>query len=131
MASGKSTSMANAVLDFMLGSGSPATLYFAAYTTTPSAAGGGTEVTGGSYARVAKTNNATNFPAASGAQKSNGTTITFPQATADWGLIKGIAILDAASGGNLRAFADLVTNRQVYSGDQPSFAAGALVFTEV
>lgn len=131
MASGKSTSIANAVLDFMLGSGSPATLYIAGFTTTPTAAGGGTEVTGGSYARVAVTNNSTNFPAASGASKSNGTAFTFPQATADQGLWKGMGIFDAASGGNLRAFADLVTNRQIYSGDTPSFAAGSLVFTEV
>lgn len=39
----------------------PATLYLALYTVAPTDNGGGTEVTGGSYARKAVTNNTTNF----------------------------------------------------------------------
>ncbi|MDP9488130.1 MAG: hypothetical protein M3Q49_20465, partial [Actinomycetota bacterium] len=59
------------------------TVYVALYTTAPDDAGaGGTEVSGGAYARVAVTNNATNWPAAVGGAKSNGVAITFPQATA-------------------------------------------------
>ena len=63
----------------------PTTLYLALYTAAPSDAGGGTECAGGSYARASVTNDATNFPAASGGAKSNGTAIAFAQATASWG----------------------------------------------
>jgi hypothetical protein len=44
---------------------SPTTVYVALYTATPSDAGGGTEVSGGSYARTAGT-----FGAASGGGRS-------------------------------------------------------------
>ena len=37
-----------------------AAIYLALFTAMPSDSGGGTEVSGGSYARVAITNNATN-----------------------------------------------------------------------
>ncbi len=54
-----------AQLDSKFGSGTPATLYGAMMTVIPLGDGsGGTEFTGGTYARVSKTNNATNFPAA-------------------------------------------------------------------
>lgn len=107
----------------------PGTLYIALFTVAPSDSGGGTEVSGGSYARVAVTNNATNFPAASGGSKSNGTTITFPAATAAWGTVVAMGIFDASSSGNLLAWATLTTAKTVASGDTPSFAAGALVVT--
>jgi len=52
-------------LDNIYGSGTPATLYAAMMTTIPDGDGtGGVEFAGGTYARVAKTNNSTNFPAA-------------------------------------------------------------------
>lgn len=57
---------AKAFLDLRYGSGSPATLYAALLIAIPSGDGtGGTEFTGGTYARIAVTNNATNFPPAS------------------------------------------------------------------
>lgn len=130
---GKSDFLENELLDHALGGGDyarPGTVYAALYTVAPTDAGGGTEVTGGSYARVSITNNATNFPAAAAGQKSNGTAITFPAATADWGLAVALGLFDASSGGNLLFWTGLVTNRQIYSGDQPSFAIGALIFTE-
>ena len=60
----------------------PATWYFGLSTTTPNDDGTGfTEPSGGGYARVAKTNDATNFPGAqviSGeCRKTNGTKITW------------------------------------------------------
>lgn len=102
----------------------------ALYTAAPTDAGGGTEVTGGSYARVAVTNNSTNWPAAAAGAKSNGTVITFPTATADWGTIVAFAILDASSGGNFLYWATLTTNRDILTGDVGSFAVGTLVVTE-
>lgn len=110
----------------------PGTLYFALFTAAPSDSGGGTEVTGGSYARVALTNNTTNFPNATGTSptsKSNGTVITFPTATANWGTVVAFGIFDASSGGNLIAWADLNTSRTINSSDTASFGVGSLTIT--
>ena len=110
----------------------PATLYAALFTAALGDAGGGTEVTGGSYARVAKTNNATNFPAATGISptlKTNGTAIDFATATADWGTVVAVGLFDAPSGGNLIGWSDLSVSKPVLSGDTPSFPASSLTIT--
>ena len=79
------------VLDHVFGATAytaPATIYYAAFTAAPSDSGGGTECTGGSYARKGMTNNATNFPNASGTSptsKTNGADVNFVQATAEIG----------------------------------------------
>jgi len=133
MAGSKADYLENELLDHVLGNSAytaPATVYVALYTVAPTDAGGGTEVTGGSYARVAVTNNATNWPAASGGAKSNGTAITFPTATADWGTVVAMGILDAATGGNLLYWADLTASKTVNNGDTASFAVGELDVTE-
>ena len=86
-----------------------ATKYAGLFTTAPNDAGsGGVEVTGGSYARPAVTNNGTNFPAAN--PKVNATAVTFAQATADWGLVKAMGWFDALTVGNLRSWAWLCDN---------------------
>ncbi len=83
------------------------TLYIALFTTSPTEGNdAGVEVTGGSYARVAVTNNATNFPAATQtgvapASKNNATQYTFPTASANWGTVTSFGIYDALTGGNL------------------------------
>lgn len=133
MAGSKSDYLENKVLDHVLGAVTytpPATVYIAAYTVAPTDAGGGTEVTGGSYARVAVTNNATNFPAASGGVKSNGTIINFPTATADWGTVVAAAVSDAASAGNILFWADLTTSKLIQNTDQFFIPVGGAVFTE-
>mgnify|MGYP001563208888 CR=1 FL=1 len=133
MAGSKSDFLELELLDHVLGNAAytaPVTVYVALYTVAPSDTGGGTEVTGGAYARVAVTNNATNWPAAAAGAKSNGTAITFPTATANWGTVVAFAILDAASAGNFLYWADLTINRVVNSGDTPSFAVGELDVTE-
>lgn len=80
----------------------PTTLYIALYTAAPSDSGGGTEVSGNAYARVAVTCNTTNWSAPGvGGSTSNSVAITFPTATGSWGSIVAIGILDASSGGNL------------------------------
>jgi hypothetical protein len=131
--SGKSDYLENKVLDLLLGGGTytvPTTVYVALYTVAPTDAGGGTEVSGGGYARVAVTNNATNFPAASGGSKSNGTTITFPTATADWGTVVAVGIFDASTAGNLLFWANLTTSKTIQNGDTAQFASGSLTFSE-
>jgi len=130
---GKSDYLENKILDFLLGGISytpPATVYIALFTAAPTDAGGGTEVSGGGYARVAVANNTTNFPPASNGTKSNGTTITFPTATADWGTVVAVGIFDAATGGNLLFWANLTTSKTIQNGDTAQFAVGSLTFTE-
>lgn len=108
--------------DFILSNVSytpPTTLYFALLTSTASASGGGTEVTGGSYARVAVTSNTANFPGAGATypvNKANGTAITFPTATASWGTVGFWAVYDASSAGNLLFFGSLNSPVTIASG---------------
>jgi hypothetical protein len=106
--------------------------------TTSDDAGSGTEVTGGSYARVAVTANLTNFSgtqstgsttASSGTSgtSSNNNAITFPAPTANWGTCTGWRMWDAASGGNAWVYSALTVAKTVNNGDAaPSFAAAAL-----
>lgn len=129
----KSNYLENAILNHVLGAQTytpPATVYVALYTVAPGETGGGTEVSGGGYARAAVANNTTNWPTTSTGTKSNGTVITFPQATAPWGTIVAWAIFDAATGGNMLFYGDVSPSRAVNSGDVAQFAAGALTFTE-
>lgn len=97
---------ANTVLeDFALGSGTPGTLYIALLVTMPSFNDSGedlNEPTAGDYARLAVDNTRANFSEADNATITNASTFEFPVATNDWGLIRGYAICDAASGGVLR-----------------------------
>lgn len=131
--SGKGNSFSNKILDLLLSAQTfspPATLYIALYTVTPTAAGGGTEVSGGSYARVALTANLTNFPAAAGQSKTNGVAIDFGTASANWGSIVAATAMDASSGGNIVYWGPLATARQVNSGDPFKINAGNAIFTE-
>lgn len=91
----------------------------------------GTEVSGNGYARVAVPANLTNFPAATGsATKSNGTKITFATANGgSWGLINGLSIYDAASGGNLIASGTPDVSKQIDDGDTLEIGVGKAVFT--
>lgn len=124
----------NRVLDSRYGGGGnyvpPATVYLALFTSMPTVSTGGTEASGGSYARVAVTNNNTNFPNSVAGVKSNGVAFTFVQATAGWGSIVGFGFFDALVAGNLQDFAPLNTPKTVQNGDTPSFAPGQLTFTE-
>ncbi len=136
MASGKSTYWANHLLDLILGGSafsSPATIYIALYTVAPTAGGGGTEASGGSYARAAFTNNSTNWPASSGGVKSNGVTMAFTTATADWSSqanMVAAGLLDAASSGNLLYFGSLTQAKPVLNGDTAQFSSSAISVTE-
>ena len=114
-------------LNYVLRSGtfaSPASVYLALFTATPSDAGGGTEVaSANAYARKQLTSA---FDAASARATSNTATITFPTATGVWGLITSVGIFDASTGGNLLFYGSFGSNLQVDTGDTLSIAAGAL-----
>lgn len=133
MAGSKSDFLELELLDHVLGNAAytaPATVYVALYTVAPTDAGGGTEATGGSYARKDVANNATNWPAASGGAKSNGVAITFVTATASWGTVVAFGIFDALTLGNLLYWATLTINKTIDSGDIAQFAIGDLDVTE-
>jgi hypothetical protein len=104
----------------------PSTVYGGLFTAPPGQAGGGTEVTGGTYSRISITNNATNFPSASAGAKSLGVTHAYPTATASWGAVTDFALFDSASGGNILFFKTLTTTRSVASGQTFRIAAGDL-----
>jgi hypothetical protein len=128
----KSTYLANKLLDLPVGAvayTAPATLYFALYTTAPSAGGGGTEVSGGNYSRASVTNNATNFPAASSGVKSNANAITWPTASASWGVITSVGVIDAATGGNLLYFAT-ISSKTIDANDTVSIPASNFTLSE-
>lgn len=121
------------LLDHVFGAASfsaPATLYIGLSTTTITDAGGNiTEPSGNGYARVAVTNNATNFPAASGGAKANGTDIAFPEATGSWGTVIDFFIADASSGGNILAYGTLTASKTVDTNDIVEFQTGDLDIT--
>lgn len=133
MAGSKSDYLENKLLDHVLGGADyarPATVYLAAFTASPADSGGGTEVAGGSYARVAVTNDATRFPAAAGGSKANGTAIAWPLATANWGTVVAIGVFDAAAAGNLLYWGDLTVSKAINTNDQLQIGVGDLVITE-
>lgn len=102
----------------------PATVYAAAFTSAPSDAAGGTEVTGGSYVRKAIT-----FAAPSGGQIANSVQVAFDDATADWGTITAIAIFDASTAGNMIAWATLGSSKTINSGARLVIDAGAVTIS--
>lgn len=113
----------------------PAGLYIALFTVIPSAdAGtGGTEVSGGSYARQSVARNTTEWKDPSTATQGmteNVNAITFPTASAGWGTVVAVGLYDAVSAGNLLYFGALTANKTVNTGDVFKFNAGDLEFSE-
>jgi hypothetical protein len=108
-------------------------LWVGLFTGAPSDSAAGTEVSGGSYARVAVVRTGAGFDAATGASPaltSNTGVITFPTASGAWGTVTHFGIFDAVTGGNLLYWADLTASKVIASGDTASFAAGALDVTQ-
>lgn len=112
----------------------PGTLYCTLLKADPGeSASLSQEVSGGAYARVAITSNTTNWTAAadqgSAKRTTNGTAITFPTPTADWGTVTHWALMDGSTlgAGNMLVYGALTVARTILNGDNPpSFAIGAL-----
>jgi hypothetical protein len=98
----------------------PATLYVALYTAAPDDTGGGTEVSGGGYARqtIAFTT--------SGDTTSNTAAVEFPTATANYGTVTHVGVFDASTGGNLMAYAELTSSKAIETNDVFRIPAGDL-----
>jgi hypothetical protein len=103
---------------------SPAAVYVGLYTTDPTDANTGTEVSGGSYARVAVT-----MGAPSNGVSTNSAAVTFPTATGTWGTVGWIGILDASTSGNLLYHTPLDASKSITSGDIFTIAIGNLSVT--
>lgn len=108
------------------------TRYVSLHTADPTDAGTGTEVSGGSYARVQRDADDANWTAASATDgiTTNAADIEFPAPTASWGLVSHVAVWDAPTGGNLIGHGALTTPKTVNNGDAaPKFLAGSLSIT--
>ncbi len=84
----------------------PTTVYVALYSTDPTSADVGTELTGDGYARVSTTFDA---PVAGSGTSQNAADITFAAATANWVTMTHVGIRDALTGGNLLSYKALTT----------------------
>lgn len=102
----------------------PTSLTLALYTVAPADDGtGGTEVTGGSYARQSITfTSGTSGTSASRFQ--NSALISFPTATANWGTVVAFGVFD--NNGNMLITGPLTVSTPVNSGSQFQVATGSL-----
>jgi len=119
----------DAILDHILGNttfSQPTTVYIGLWTADDGLESGTqtSEVSGGSYARET-----VSFGAASGGSASNDATVTFTTATASWGTISHIALLDASTGGNVLFHGPVTTSKLIESGDTFQISSGNLTFT--
>lgn len=104
---------------------SPSTVYVGLFTSSPTDANSGTEVStsGTAYARQSGS-----FTV-SGNTATTSAAIEWPTATASWGTITHIGIYDASSSGNLLAWAALTASKTIASGDVFRIPAGDIDIT--
>ena len=116
----------NLVLDWLLTNGTatrPTAWYVGLFTSDPTDADTGTEVSGGSYARTAVTFSVT------GNAATNTAGVEFPAATASWGTVSHIAIYDASTSGNMLFHTALDIAKAITDGDVFRIPTGDLDFT--
>jgi hypothetical protein len=119
------------ILDHVLGNTvyTPATtLYVGLFTATtglelntPSAE---VSETGTGYIRKAVT-----FAAASSGSADTAATITFDVATANWGTVTHVAVMDAVTGGNVLFHGPVTSSKTIETGDTFQIAAGNLTIS--
>lgn len=103
----------------------PTAWYLALFTSNPTDAGSGTEVStsGTAYARQ------TAAFTVSGDTASNSSAIEFPTATSSFGTVSHVAVFDAATSGNLIAYAALTSSKAIDTGDVFRVPTGDLDIT--
>jgi hypothetical protein len=117
------------VLDWLFTTGSatrPTVWYVGLFTVAPGEGGGGTEVSGGSYARTSATFTVSGTAPTTA---SNSAAVEFPEASASWGTVVAAGIFDASTSGNLIAFANLTTSKSIDTGDVLRFNIGEIDIT--
>jgi len=120
---GFSDYLENKVLSYVFSGGSfsqPGTKYLALYTTAPTDAGGGTELSGSAYARQSCAFTTT------GAQATNSSAVEWPTATGSWGTVVAVGVFDGSSGSNLLAWNNLTASKTISTGDVFRINAGDL-----
>ena len=121
----------NLVLTLLLTNGSatrPTAWYVGLFTAAPSDTGGGTEVTGNAYARVAT--GTIGVSGTSPTTATNSAAIEFAAASGgNWGTVTHAAIFDASTSGNMLAWAALTTSRTINDGDVFRIPASSLTIT--
>jgi hypothetical protein len=103
---------------------SPTNVYVGLFTTDPTDDGSGTEVSGGSYARVIAT-----FAAPSNGVSVTNADVQFAQATATWGTVTHFGIFDALTTGNLLYHGSLTASKTIETGDVFKITASNLTVT--
>ena len=101
----------------------PSTLYLGLFTSAPGETGGGTELSGSAYVRKAVA-----FTT-SGNTTSNNAAVEFPTATGSWGTVTHVGVFDAATSGNLMAYATLSSSKTIDTGDVFRVPSGDLDIT--
>lgn len=117
------------LLDWLMTTGTatrPTNWFVALYTAAPSDSGGGTEVSGGGYARQSATFAAASSP---GGTTSNTNEVTFTASGAAFGTVTHIGIFDASTGGNLLWHGALSASKTIADGDALVFSAGNIDLT--
>jgi len=116
------------ILDHVFGGNAytaPATLYLALFTSNPDEDASGTEVStsGTAYARqtVAFT--------VSGNTATTSAAVEYSTATANFGTVSYVGVMDASTGGNLLAYAALTSSKTIETGDVFRVPAGDLDIT--
>jgi len=103
---------------------SPSAVYLALYTSDPTDADSGTEVSGTAYARQSIT-----FSAPSNGVTTNSAAIEFPQAGGSWGTVTHVGIRDALTTGNLLYHTPVDASKTIATGDVFRVASGSLSVT--
>lgn len=134
----------NNVTDFVLRAQTwtiPSALYWGLSSTACSDSSTGTELSGGSYARVSFTRSLANWSGTqsagsttastgTGGQSSNNVAFNYPTPTAGQGTASHFFLIDSASGaGNLYLCQALTTSKTINTGDTVSFPVGAITVT--
>ena len=101
----------------------PSTWYIGLFTSDPTDAGTGAEVSGNGYTRKAVTFSVT------GNTATNTASIEFDAATASWGTVTHVAVFDASTSGNMIVHSALTTSKAVSTGDILRVPTGDLDIT--
>lgn len=91
----------------------------------PTDAGGGTEISGGSYERKVVI-----FSETSDGTVENITEVLFSKATEDWGIIEAFGIFDSQAIGNLLYQGSVSPAKEVLEGNVVRFETGDLTISE-
>lgn len=117
------------LLDWAMTTGAatrPTQWFLALYTTAPSDAGGGIEVSGSGYSRQAITFAAASTP---GGTTSNTNIPSFTAAGGSFGTVTHLGIFTASTAGNLLWHGSMTASKTVGDGDTLEFSTGNVNLT--